>query len=194
MTRPLLFSLLTLTLVTSASAGVVDIDASGMFSASDTADSLVVPGGTFNLSFAVDSNPVLAPSNFTLNSFEVPVSDFTYSVNNVPVSVTPDSITFFTSGLGGGFEVDFTAPAADFIFQGDQMFSGPTSAPVFSPADFSETWNLLDASNVDAGSGPVSAAPGQVSSAPEPSSLALLLFGGIAVFAVIRLGRFPRFC
>lgn len=178
MIRTVLFSLLAVFLCTSAEAGSVDVTATGMFSAGDTPDTFVAPGDTFSLSFLVNTNPILTSSDYTLNSFDVPVSSFTYSLDGVPVSLTPgetpDDITFYTLANGGGFEVDF--PSAEFLFGGDQMFSGPTSAPVFSTGSFPGTsWTFLDTNNVDTGTG-------RVAITPEPSFMPILLCG-IAILA-----------
>jgi hypothetical protein len=182
MTRTWLFPLLTIVLSIPAGAEMVDVTASGMFSASDTPDSFTVPGDTFSLSFLVDANPILTPSQYTAVSFDVPVSGFNYKVNDSSVSVTPSEITFYASGDGGGLAVNF--PTAEFIFSGNQIFSGPTSAPSFSPGSFPTTgWTFLDSNNVDFGTGPA------VTVTPEPSLWPLLFLGGLSLAAVrIRKG------
>jgi hypothetical protein len=177
MLKFLLLSLLTISLWISANADTLDVTASGTFSGSDTADAFVVPNGTFSLSFLVNSSPTLTSSDYTAVSFDVPVSGFTYTVNNTPVSVTPSEITFYTLGDGGGLAVNF--PTAEFIFGGNQIFFGPTSAPTFSSGTFPTTgWVFLDSSNVDAGVGP------NVTVTPEPSLMPLLLLGGLLLMAV----------
>jgi hypothetical protein len=181
MLRTLVLPILTLSICTLASASPLLVTAGGTFSSGDTADALVTPGDMFSLSFIVDSNPALLPADYDSDSFEIPVTDFDYALNGTPVSATPTDIRFFTSALGGGFEVDFpTADAdAEFLFGPDQLFSGPTSAPVFSVGTFaSDTWTLFDDNNVDAGT----ASPLQIT--PEPSSIPVLLCGGLALVAV----------
>ena len=169
-------SILALSFCTAGFAGTLDVNASGTFSPTDTADTFVTPGGTFDISFLVDSNPVLSTSDYTSVSFDVPVSSFTYTLDGVPVSVTPTEITFDTLANGGGFALQF--PTAEFIFSGDQMFSGLTLAPVFSTGKYSESWELIDVlgPNFDSGTGPVTVTP-------EPSFLPILLCGGLAVLA-----------
>ena len=180
MRRTLLLPILTLSISALASASTLTITAGGTFSPTDTADTYVTPNSIFSLSFLVASNPVIPPADFTTVSFDVPVADFKYTVNGTPVNVTPGEITFDTSGNGGGFSVDFSN--AEFIFSGDQMFSGTTSAPVFAAGTFDSTgWTFLDNSNVDAGS----TAPFQsIQNAPEPSSFSILLCGCLALAAV----------
>jgi hypothetical protein len=179
MPRTFLLLILVLSICALASADPLLVTAGGIFSAADSADTFVAPGDPFDLSFAVDSNPVIPTSDHTLNSFDIPVTDFQYTLNGTPVSVTPTDIRFFTSALGGGFEVDFAALDAEFLFGPDQMFTGTTSAPVFSTATFSgDGWTFLDDNNVDAGT----ASPLEIT--PEPSSIPILLCGGLALVAV----------
>jgi len=161
------------------SAGTLSFTGTGTFSSIDTPDTFVTPGDNFSLNFLVNTNPVTNSSNSTSVSFDVPVSGFSYDLNQQPVSVPqPTEITFYTSADGGGFAVQFAS--AEFIFGSAQLFSGTTAAPVFSLGTFStQSYTFLDNSNVDSNSAAVTLA-----NVPEPSSLLLVLCGGIGLLAV----------
>ncbi len=180
MRRTLLLPILTLSISALASASTLTITAGGTFSSTDTPDTYVTPNAMFSLSFLVNSNPVIPAGDFTTVSFDVPVADFEYTVNGTGVNVTPGEITFDTSANGGGFTVNFSN--AEFIFGGDQMFSGNTSSPVFAAGTFDSTgWTFLDNDNVDAGS---TSSFQSVQNTPEPSSFSILLCGCLALAAV----------
>ena len=112
-----------------ASADTLDVSVSGQFSSSDTAGPLVSPDGIFNLSFQVDGNPTPVAGSVTVNSFDVPITDFSYTLDGTPVTVAPSEITFDSLGNGGLFNVTFGSglSAEEFIFEGDQAFSGTTA-------------------------------------------------------------------
>lgn len=172
--------LLSLTAIGMCSAGPIFVTGTGTFSAADTPDTFVTPGDTFALSFYVPSNPVIPPSGFTSVSFDVPVAGFTYRLNGVTDSVPqPTELTFYTAADGGGFQVDF-GPSTEFLFSGSQMFSGTTAAPIFSVGSFpAQSFLFLDNNNVDTNSATVA-----LTSAPEPSSILLLLCGAIGLLAL----------
>jgi hypothetical protein len=177
MVRTTLIPLLTLSICALASADSLAVTAGGTFSPSDTPDAYVIPNDPFSLSFFVDSNPVIPPADSTSVSFDVPVADFEYTLNGNPVNVTPTEITFYTAADGGGFAVDFAD--AEFLFSGDQMFSGTTSDPVFTKGTFDSTgWLFLDTNNLDAGS----TSAFQIT--PEPSSIPVVLCGVLGLVAV----------
>lgn len=177
---PRLLSLLSLAICATCSASQLYITATGTFGATDTADAFVTPGDLFSLQFVVPGSPTITASNSTTVSFDVPVSDFSYALNGAPVAVPqPTEITFYTAADGGGFEVAF-GPSTEFLFSSAQIFSGTTAAPTFSASTFSNpTFLFLDNNNVDTNPAAVTLA-----STPEPSSILLLLCGGIGLFAV----------
>jgi hypothetical protein len=179
--KPLLLLAMSVAACGMASADTLLVSASGQFSSSDVADSpLVTAGGVFSLSFVVDTSPTPLADSVTLDSFDVPVEDFSYELNNSPVSVTPSEITFFTLADGGLFQVNigsgFTGEAFDF--EGDQAFSGTTTAPVFTIGQFAiSTWTYTDPVNFDL----ETPASGSVFIAPEPSTLLLISSGLVAL-------------
>jgi len=174
MIKPLLILTISIATCGMASANVLDVSASGQFSNSDVADALVTPNGLFSLSFDVDSNPTPLTGTVTTVSFDVPVENFTYKVNNSPVNVTPSEITFYTLADGGLFAVNFGAgfTESSFVFEGDQVFSGTTAAPSFASGGYAVSdWTYSDAAgNYDTES-PVS---GTVAVTPEPSTTLLV--------------------
>jgi hypothetical protein len=180
--KPLLLLILSVATCGIGSAGpLLFVSASGQFSSTDAADSLVAPDGIFSLSFAVDTDPTPLALSVTANSFDVPVEGFSYELNSVPVSVDPSEISFFTLADGGLFSViigsGFTAE--EFSFQGDQAFSGTTAAPVFAAGQYDITAVMYDdPTNFDtpAPIGDVSITP-----APEPSTVLLISCGLAAV-------------
>jgi hypothetical protein len=177
MRKPLLLLILSIAACGMGSAATLLVSVSGQFSNTDVADPLVAPNGIFSLRFAVDSNPTPVALSVTANSFDVPVADFSYELNNVPVSVVPGEITFFTFADGGLFGVNFGSgfTADDFSFQGDQAFSGTTAAPAFAVGQYNVTGeNYSDPANFDFPSaiGDVSITP-----SPEPSTVLLISCG-----------------
>jgi hypothetical protein len=141
----------------------------------------VTPGDTFSLSFLVDSTPVIPAADRTTVSFDAPITDFQYTLDGTPVSVTPSEITFYTGTDGGGFAVDFPSADADaeFLFGPDQLFSGTPASPMFTTGTFiGDNWVFFDDNNVDAGA----ASPLEIT--PEPSAIPVLLCGGLALVAV----------
>lgn len=180
MLKASLLSVLSLALCAICSASSLYVTASGAFSATDTADSFVTPGDTFSLQFVVPSSPAITAANSTALSFDVPVVDFTYTLNGKSVAVPqPTEITFYTAADGGGFEVAF-GPSAEFLFSSSQIFAGTTAAPTFSVGTLgNQSFLFLDNNNVDGNS-----ATAALTLTPEPSSFLLLFCSGIGFFAL----------
>jgi hypothetical protein len=189
MRKPLLLLILSVATCGMGTAGpLLFVSTSGQFSGTDAADSLVAPNGIFSLSFAVDSNPTPLALSVTANSFDVPVEDFSYQLNNIPVSVVPSEITFFDLADGGlfGITIGTGFNAEEFNFQGDQLFSGTTAAPVFAAGQFNVTGvTYSDPTNFD-----TPAAIGDVAISPAPEPATLLLFAcGLAAVAGRKLRK-----
>jgi hypothetical protein len=181
MKKTLLLLATTITACGMASASTLVVSASGKFSSSDAADSpLVAPNGVFSIAFEVNSNPTPALGSVTSLSFDVPVINFAYDLNNVPVSMTPSEITFNTLANGGLFGVTFGSgfTASQFEFLGAQAFSGTTAAPVMTTGNYAVSgWTFSDPNNFDDGT---AGATASVAVAPEPSTI-FLITGGLAV-------------
>jgi len=164
---------------------LLTVVASGQFSSSAIADSsLVAPNGVFSFSFVVDSNPTPLSGSVTSLAFDVPVQGFSYKLNNVSESVTPSEITFNTLADGGLFDVTFGSglSSSEFVFEGVQMFSGTTAAPVFALGNYALTsWTFSDPANYDFHT-PVGATAG-IDPVPEPSTI-FLISSGLSVLMI----------
>jgi len=162
--------------IASASSSYVSV--SGQFSGSDVANSLVAPNGTFALTFVVDNSPTPTSGSVTSLGFEAPLSAFSYELNGNIVPVTPSEVRFNTGANGGPFDVTFGSglTASEFDFEGDQLFSGTTGAPMFANGNYALTsWTYSDPTNFDSQS--PAGATVAVTATPEPSSILLMLSG-----------------
>jgi hypothetical protein len=103
------------------------------------------PNESWSFSFITSSTP--ATSNVTHHSygsgFDETFSDFSYTLNGSTVATTPTGIRWYSTGLGGLFNVDL---AGDFSFEpeGDQAYTGSESAPTIIPG----TYTLGDYSGI----------------------------------------------
>ena len=189
MRKPLLLLIVAIAACGMGSAApLLFVSASGQFSSTDTAGPLVAPDGVFSLRFAVDSEPTPLVGSVTATSFDVPVEDFSYELNNVPLTVVPSEITFFTLADGGMFGVTIGSgfTADEFSFEGDQLFGGTTAVPLFAAGEYNITGvTYSDPANFDslAAIGNVSVTP-----APEPSTL-LLISCGLAALTSRKLRK-----
>jgi hypothetical protein len=182
---PILLLLISIAACGIASASTLEVSVSGDFSSSDVAGPLVQPGDPFTMSFDVQSPTTPLGGTVTSLSFDVPIEDFTYTLDGTPVSVTPSEITFDTLANGGLFNVTFGTGlnAEEFSFEGDQAFSGTTSAPTFSAGSFNvSSWTYSDPNNFDI-EAPI-ALNAKFTQVPEPSSLVVILGGFLALIAV----------
>src|ERR1700761_499448 len=166
-----------------ADASSFYISASGVFSSSDVAGGLAWPGESFGLQFTVDANPTPVGGTVDALGFDVPIVDFSYTLNGSFVNATPNEIRFNTLANGGLFDVNFGSGlnAEDFTFTGEQAFSGNTTSPVFTANNYPvSSWTYSDPLNFDAVN--PTALSVAVSPTPEPASSLLLLLGsGLAL-------------
>jgi hypothetical protein len=129
--------------------------------------------GPNTASWEQPSNP--APAGFNVNLSDIGVLNGTETTANGTDPFT--FVTFFTPSDLGGFRTD-----TSFVeTSGPQLFTGPTSSPVFSP----QTVNLQD---LGGGSGTLTVTDTSVP-APEPGSLALLAVGLAGLGMALRLRR-----
>jgi hypothetical protein len=176
-----------------ASAGILSVSASGQFSSSDFASQFVEPDGLFSLSFNIDSSPVPVDGTVTSLGFDVPFTNFYYTLNNMPVIVNPSEIRFNSIDNGGLFDVVFGTGlgATIFDFQGVQAFSETTASPAFSEGTYEiSSWTVSDPiGNYDYQT-PISQSA-SIAAAPEPSST-LLILCGLTVLAAVKFRTFGR--
>jgi hypothetical protein len=164
-----------------ANASVLFITESGVFSSTDTPNTLVAPGGTFSISFDVPSTGGAVSSTVTSAGFDVAFSNFSYKLNGATVNATPSDINFDTLGNGGGFEVDFGLglTAQNFSITGAQMFTGTTAAPVFAIGSYSVSGvTYSDPGNFDL---VPTATNVSITAAPEPSTTLFVSLGTLAL-------------
>ena len=182
---PLLLFLVT-TAFTTASAATIALSTSGTFASSDSPGLLVAPNARWTFGFTVDSNPMAG--NVSALGFDAPFQAFNYTLNGVPVAVSPASIRFATLANQGLFTLFFGpesgfmngVPIPEFSLTGPQLFSGTTSQPTMITGAFlASGWSYSDASNFNVQS-PTSTAV-SATAVPEPSTWSLLLIGSVII-------------
>ena len=82
--------------VCAAPAGADTILVSGQFGSGATADQFAAPDALWALSFTADSNP--AAANLGCVRIDAPFSDFSYTMNGSPVTVSPGNISLLYIG------------------------------------------------------------------------------------------------
>jgi hypothetical protein len=188
MAKYLLSTLLGLTALCGSAhaATVVDFSVSGVFSLSDIANPPIEqPGETFTIAFAIPTNPTPLAGSVSSLGFDIAPGGVYYTLNGAPVSLTSSEVSFYTLADGGGVNVTFGTglTAESFSFQGAQLFTGTTAAPVFSVGAFSVASFLYsDASNFDT---TATTSGVTLSPAPEPSTYLLVSAG---ILSIIGLG------
>lgn len=160
----------------SASADTLTVSESGVWDASVPTTTWSAPNESWSFSFLISSIPVV--SNVTQNIhggyFDGAYSNFTYTLNGSPVSTSLPEITWFSTGYGGLFNVNFAG--ASFEPEGDQAFTGSETSPTI----VSGTYDLGLYSGVFLGeallplTGDAVIADQSASPTPEPSSFFLL--------------------
>ena len=177
-----------------AHASTILYSDSGTFTAVTPSSSFSGPSAAWTFDFQADSNPaVLEVGN---GGFNFEFSNFSYSLNSLPVAITPTFIRFFSAPNGGGFEICFSGTSAATCSNGlgttsfgPQMYTGPNSAPTLLPGAFtSDSLAVIVNSTVyDLGNTTVQATaiPAAV---PEPSTF-LTLAAGLLALGVRRYSR-----
>jgi hypothetical protein len=173
--------------VTSASAEVLTVTENGVWGANASTTPWSAPNETWNFSFQISSNP--AVSNVIQTPFgaffDGAFSNFNYTLNGAAVSTPLPEITWFSSGYGGLFDVNWAG--VSFEPEGDQAYTGSESDPTIVPG----TYELGLYSGVFLGedleplAGDVVIAGAQAPT-PEPSSFFLLGTGLLALAGLAR--------
>ena len=158
-----------------AGAATLTVFATGQFSSTDTANSLVAPGGMFGIGFQLNGNTAPLPGTVTSLGFDVPIASFLYTLNNVQVNAAASEIRFNTLANGGLFDVTIGSglSSSEFDFQGAQLFSGTTAAPAFAAGRYSlSSWTYSDPANYDLATPASQAVSAAVT--PEPATVFLI--------------------
>lgn len=142
---------------TVASAAIVTFSGSGTFDAGAPTSVYSAPGESWAFSFSLP-NPI--SSNPTTDA-----TGFTYSLNGSPVADSLSSITFFTSGQSGLFDLNFASGGVVSLYGADIG-----STLTISTGSFPATIGLDGGAAI--GSGVVN-----VGAVPEASTWAMMLAG-----------------
>jgi hypothetical protein len=174
------------------------VSTSGTFSASTPVSAWTAPNATWSISFNVASSPVVN-SFLTGTDFDVPFTNFVYTLNGTPVNVGAVDIAFYSTAAGGLLDVGLfgssalAAPANGFIIEGPQVYSGAESAPTFLLNGYAETFNELGVA------GAFSAQPlgtvlisSALATTPIPSTLILMLAALGLMVAFLTSRRWSR--
>jgi hypothetical protein len=173
-------------------AATISYSDSGTFTTSTPTTAFSGAGEPWTFAFQGDSNPAL--SDVGMGGFDFAFSNFNYSLDGSPVTITPTFIRFFSGTNGGGFLICFngttTASCTDGLgsplFGQPQMYTGTTAAPTLSTGSFSITsFAAFVSSTVFDQPNTTVLATG---TAPEPSTL-LTLAAGLLVLGGRRLHR-----
>ena len=139
-------------------------------------------GNTFT--WTLPTNPVIPPADdFSPTNFTIP--NLSFSENGVPMVGTFD---FFSHDSGGGF--DLFGGGVDLLINafGDQVYSGPESAPTMLTGGFGTFQDFgSDPTGSTSNPGTLEATSASAS-VPEPSTL-LFLAIGLAIVPLVRSAK-----
>jgi hypothetical protein len=177
-----------------AHAATISYSDSGTFTTATPTTTFSGAGEPWTFAFQADSNP--AVSDVGMGGLDFAFSNFSYTLDTLPVAITPTFIRFFSGTNGGGFLICFNGTTAGNcadglgspLFGQPQMYTGTTAAPTLSTGSFSITSfaAIVNSTVFDEPNTTVLA----TSSAPEPSTL-LTLAAGLLVLGGRRLHRRP---
>jgi hypothetical protein len=175
-----------------AHAATISYTDSGTFSTSTPTSAFSGAGEPWTFAFQADSNPAIL--SFGNGGFNFAFSNFSYTLDTLPVAITPTFIRFFSGTNGGGFLICFNGTTAASctdglgspLFGQPQMYTGTTAAPTLIPGMFSITSfaAVVNSTVFDQPNTTVVA----TASVPEPSTL-LTLAAGLLVLGRRRLHR-----
>jgi hypothetical protein len=162
-----------------AIGGTVAISGSGTWNANTLVTDVSAPNATWSFSFDV-SSPVA-------DTTPEPVTNASYLLNGTPVvSEMLTTVTFYDSGLSGGFDLNFSGGDTVSLY-GPQVFD---SSGNLIPGSYTASSAAVNAAGVPPpGTGSATFLVGTVTTIPEPSSI---ISGGIAVVALAGLGLVRR--
>ena len=179
--------------VPTAFASTLFVTDSGTFSSATPVSGISTPGGTYSLSFNVNSTPTVSAVVPGVE-FDVAFSNFSYLLNGTAVSTPIGGITFFNSGSLGLFNACFVAtclgsPADVLSIKGAQAYSGSEASPTLLMGTYPISTAMLSVGTVVnslAYDSPVVIAQSPIAVTPEPSTL---LFLGTGLTGLLSLSR-----
>jgi hypothetical protein len=126
-------------------AGTISYSDSGTFTAATPTTAFSGPSKSWAFTFQAHTNPTIF--SFGDGGFNFEFGGFNYTLNSLPVGITPSFIRFFSGANGGGFEICFnganvascTDGLGPVLFGQPQMYTGTTSAPTLIPGAFGIT-------------------------------------------------------
>lgn len=171
-------------------ASPLTVSLSGTFRSGTPTTSYSASGGTFNITFLVDSNPAVFLVNQNYG-FHPIISAATYTLNGTPVVVTPD-VVFFSKSGGGSLGFCFTDVCGSgtnlISLYGAQLYSGSEFSPTLVAGSYAVTGGQFEGYNSSqlASVSNIVIAPQAVSVTPEPSSFVLLGTGVLCAIGTVR--------
>ncbi|WP_233150680.1 PEPxxWA-CTERM sorting domain-containing protein [Sphingomonas mollis] len=167
---------MTLVVTTPADAALLQFTISG----TDTL-SPIDPTFVEFASFQLDSNPLIDAVNVSPDQ-GFAIANVTGIFQYGPITLSSQSISFFTTALGGGLLIgDGTDNGTLLGFDGPQLYIGTEAQPEFLTGSF-------DLTDFVTGS-PISLTISTVSAIPEPASWAMMLAGFAMVGGATRYRR-----
>lgn len=177
-------------LTPAATAGtLLNVSATGTYAQLTPSSFFTAPNATWSLSFVTESNPSF--SNAAPGTFFSPVlSSFTYSLNGVPMAITPDDISFWNVPANQPFMLSLSVcwnslcaggTSDGIAFDTNQLYTGSELSPTIVPGVYHTSEFFID-------HGSSYAEPNTTltiaAATPEPSVLLLMAVGLFALAAV----------
>ena len=174
-------------------ANALEFVGSDVFPYDAPVSNFTAPGAVWSFSFTADDHPV--PLVVTGAGFDLPFSNFNYSLNGSLIPVTPQ-IRFFSFDFGGMLSIGFVNsaevdmdPLTGPSFIGPAIFTGSTAAPILQTGLYTATGGAfwVDSSPVQSLAGTaVAAGTLHDTAVPEPGTVfevagACLCFAATAI-------------
>ena len=118
------------------------VSESGVFAAGAPTTAESAPNEAFSYSFLISATPVVNFVTYFTGpdcGFDAQFSDFTYTLNGVPVAVASPDVEFFGTAFGGGASISFADNDNFFLYTPDstQFYTGTFEDPTITPGAYS---------------------------------------------------------